>query len=342
MVVTATYSDKSKKAVTGFTLSGNTNLSAGEKTITVNYTEGKVSKSATLKVTVEPVPVVMTDLVIVTKPAKVRYNVGDIFDSTGIALKAIYSDGSEKSIPSFSITDGGVLKATQTFVTVSYSEAGETKTAKIDIIVDEVPITVVGVAISGEWKSAYKPGESFDATGMTVKVRYSDGTENSTSEITVLGGVNLTRDIKFVTVNTKIDNVEVSLPVAITVSETETSEKHLAGIRIAALPEKVAYATGENFVKDGMVVIATYSDGTEAQVIAFTVEGGENLAVGTTSVKVSYTEGNMTKTADVPIRVSVDGQSSAEGNDFPWWILIVSVCVLGVAAIVVFGTKKKN
>lgn len=62
MVVTATYSDESTKDVTAdATLSGFDSSSAGEVTVTVSYTEGDVTKTATFTVTiVEPVTTTYT------------------------------------------------------------------------------------------------------------------------------------------------------------------------------------------------------------------------------------------------------------------------------------------
>ncbi len=53
MVVTATYSDGATAAVTGYTTSPSALSTVGTQTITVSHTEGSVTKTATLSVTVE-------------------------------------------------------------------------------------------------------------------------------------------------------------------------------------------------------------------------------------------------------------------------------------------------
>ena len=51
---------------------------------------------------------------------------------------------------------------------------------------------------------------------------------------------------------------------------------------------------GENFDKTGMVVTATYNDGTTSAVEGYTVTNGTKLTAGQTSVKISYTENGVT------------------------------------------------
>jgi hypothetical protein len=54
MVVTATYSDNTAAAVTSYTTSGFNSSSAGQKTVTVSYTEGGVTKTTSFSVTINP------------------------------------------------------------------------------------------------------------------------------------------------------------------------------------------------------------------------------------------------------------------------------------------------
>ncbi len=56
MVVTAGYSDGSHKAVTGYTVTDGDNLTAGKTSVTVSYTEGGITETATQAITVNPAP----------------------------------------------------------------------------------------------------------------------------------------------------------------------------------------------------------------------------------------------------------------------------------------------
>ena len=78
----------------------------------------------------------------------------------------------------------------------------------------------------------------------------------------------------------------------------------LIGIAITKAPVKTAYKAGEAFDAAGMVVTATYSNGAKLDNPAYTVAPPGALAVGTTTVTISYSEGGVTKTATQKISVT--------------------------------------
>ena len=78
----------------------------------------------------------------------------------------------------------------------------------------------------------------------------------------------------------------------------------LESIEVTTMPDKVEYTEGENFDATGMVVTATYSDETTKPVTNYTISGGDNLAVGTIEVTISYTEGDITVETTVGITVT--------------------------------------
>lgn len=65
----------------------------------------------------------------------------------------------------------------------------------------------------------------------------------------------------------------------------EASE--LTSLKITQEPAKTSYAAGESFDKTGMIVMGVYSDGTETEITAYTVDK-TTLAEGETAVIVSY------------------------------------------------------
>lgn len=78
----------------------------------------------------------------------------------------------------------------------------------------------------------------------------------------------------------------------------------LTEIAVTTAPAKTAYKAGETFDPAGMVVTATYSNGATLDNPAYTVAPSGALAVGTTTVTISYTEGGVTKTATQAITVT--------------------------------------
>lgn len=78
----------------------------------------------------------------------------------------------------------------------------------------------------------------------------------------------------------------------------------LTGIAITKAPVKTVYKAGETFDAAGMVVTATYSNGAKLDNPAYTVAPSGALAVGTTTVTISYSEGGVTKTTAQTITVT--------------------------------------
>lgn len=78
----------------------------------------------------------------------------------------------------------------------------------------------------------------------------------------------------------------------------------LKSIAITTPPTKTTYTAGETFDPSGMVVTATYSDGTTAAVTDYSVSPSAALTVYDTTITVSYTEDDVAKTTTVNISVT--------------------------------------
>ena len=80
--------------------------------------------------------------------------------------------------------------------------------------------------------------------------------------------------------------------------------KTLSSIAVTTPPTKTVYREGDDFDPTGMVVTATYDDGTTAPVVGYTVTDGNAMAADKTNVTISYTEGGETKTTTQNITVA--------------------------------------
>jgi uncharacterized repeat protein (TIGR02543 family) len=83
------------------------------------------------------------------------------------------------------------------------------------------------------------------------------------------------------------------------------TSKTLASIAITTHPTKTTYTMGESLNMAGMVVRATYTNGTTATVTGYTTSGFSSTTAGTQTVTVSYSEDGVTKTATFTVMVSV-------------------------------------
>lgn len=84
----------------------------------------------------------------------------------------------------------------------------------------------------------------------------------------------------------------------------EQEEKLLTSIEITTLPTKTKYTEGEKFSTAGMKVTAKYSDGTSKEITNYTLSPNTTLKTTDKTIIITYTEGNVTKTAEQVITVT--------------------------------------
>jgi len=80
---------------------------------------------------------------------------------------------------------------------------------------------------------------------------------------------------------------------------TTTTSKTLSSIAITTLPTKTVYVIGENLDTSGMVVTATYSDGSTASVTSYSTSSFDSSTAGVKTITVSYNS----KTTTFTVRV---------------------------------------
>lgn len=137
MVVTATYTDSSTSAVTGFTVECADPLTAETSSVLVKYVENGISRTTKQAITVAPVTLASIE---VTTSPKTEYKAGDALDLTGVAVTATYTDESTKEVTencTFAPVEGTLLTVEDTAITVTYTEGDTTKTDTITITVTE-------------------------------------------------------------------------------------------------------------------------------------------------------------------------------------------------------------
>ena len=253
---------------------------------------------------VEAQAVELSEIYIEEEPTKTIYQEGENFDKTGMRVIARYSDGSTKEVTDYDVIGGENLTQDITSVTIRYTENGiiKTTTQPITVNSNETEITLSEIYIEEEpTKTVYEEGENFDNAGMVVIARYSDGSSKEIENYDVIGGENLKAGTTSVTISYTENGVTKTTEQSIIVNKGQVV---LSGIYVSQSPNKISYQEGESFDKTGMVVIATYSDGSSKEITNYDIIGGENLTSDTTSVTISYTENGVTKTTEQPITVN--------------------------------------
>lgn len=139
MAVTARYTDGQSRTVTGYTYSPTGALKLSDTTITVSYTEGDVTKTATQAITVAKV---LDRIAVTTPPNRTSYFSGEQFSTAGMVVTAHYTDGSSGTASGYTYSPTGALAAGNTTITVSYTEGGVTKTTTQAITVTTINTTL--------------------------------------------------------------------------------------------------------------------------------------------------------------------------------------------------------
>ena len=129
-----------------------------------------------------------------------------------------------------------------------------------------------------------------DGGTLTYSAAPSSGTGTGTITLSVTGAKNY---------------LDYSISVVIYAKEAP-----LTGIVVTTPPTKTAYNIGDSFDKTGMVITASYEDGSNNTVSAYTVSP-EIMTAETTSVTISYTEDEVTKTAVQAVTVGARPMASA-------------------------------
>ena len=294
MVVTVTYDDETTREVTNYNYSPVV-LSINDTYVTISYREMMTTVTTTQPVTVKNL---LKKIQIITPPTETAYEIGDTIDLTGMVVYAFYSDGTNHEISNYTYSPHVVSSASDTEVTITYTEDGITKTAIQDITVGNTP-NLVSIAVSTPpTKVIYKAGEYFDPSGMVVTATFDNGTTKNVSGYTYSPTGTLQQSDSVITISYTKKGITKTTTQNITVV-------YLTSIAITNPPTYTSYYDDEIFNTAGMEVTAYYSDSTSAVITTYSVSPSGTLPYGTTSVTISYSEGGITKTTTQNVSVSI-------------------------------------
>jgi hypothetical protein len=273
------YTDgTSEIKTTGYEVSGFDSSSAGEKTVTVTYKAPTVLASTrTTSFTVTVVDV--SEIEVNTLPEKTEFLSGDSFDSTGLSILVKYTDGtSEIKTTGYEVSGFDSSSAGEKTVTVTYKAPtvlASTRTTSFTVTV--VDVSEIEVNTLPE-KTEFLSGDSFDSTGLSILVKYTDGTsEIKTTGYEISGFDSGSVGEKTITVTYKTHTATFKVTVY-----------DLSGIRITSFPSKIYYKIGETFDPSGLTVASVRQDGTEEEITDYDISGFDSSTAGSKTITVSY------------------------------------------------------
>ena len=285
--IKATYNDTSTEIIdmtnTNVSVTGFSNSTVGEKTLTVTY------KSKTTTFTVSVVAKSATKIEVSTKPTKTTYITNyETLNLDGGTIKVTYNDTSTETI---SMTDSnvsvtGFTNNTLGNVTLTVTYKGKTTTFYVTIV-DKTAIKLE--VITNPTKTSYIQNyENLNLTGGTIKVTYNDNstaTKNMIDPGIEVTGFNNTKVGKN-TLTITYKNVSTTFDVTIVA-------KSITKIAVSTLPTKTTYIQNyETLNLAGGKIKATYDD-TSTEIIDMTntnvsVTGFSNKTLGEATLTVTY------------------------------------------------------
>lgn len=146
-------------------------------------------------------------------------------------------------------------------------------------------------------KTTYNMGEPLDTEGLTLTATYT-----YTGEVTIVSGYTVSgydsAKAGTQTVAVTFGGFEVSFPVTV-------EEVTLTGVTLKSTPDKMVYDAGEELDTTGLVLTASYSDGSTADILSgYTVSGYDMTTVGVQTITVTY--GEMTATFTITVNEVVE------------------------------------
>ena len=297
------YADSSTANITDYAVFSPDPLTAGTTSVLASYTEGGVTKTASISGITVTTPAWSTATYSIT--AK------NTFTTTG-------------SVPS-----GSSATLAETNNTSKQMTAGNSQTVTLS---GYISIKITKITLSTRSNSSSGAGNfSYSLDGGTTFIDIIATSNFSTSGwhgawSTSYVDVEKTTDISVrSSIIFKVAATANSLYVESYDIQWETVElPDLSSIAVSGTPSKTTYYSGESFDPTGITVTATYSDSSTANVTSSCTYAPSPLTQGTTSVTVSYTEGEITRTASVsgltvtaaPSLTTVSFGSNSEDNNW--------------------------
>ena len=160
---------------------------------------------------------------------------------------------------------------------------------------------LASIALSGTYPTTFNQGDAFSYEGMTVTATYEDNsTKDVTSSATFSGYDMSTTGNQTVTVSYTEEEVTKTTTYNIVVNAPPA----LASIALSGT-YPTTFTQGDAFSTTGMTVTATYEDESTKDVTSSATFSGYDMStLGAQTVTVSYTEGEVTKTATYQITIT--------------------------------------
>ncbi|MCQ2801457.1 MAG: bacterial Ig-like domain-containing protein [Bacilli bacterium] len=291
LTIEAYYNNGSHKQAIPTSISGYNKNQTGKQTVIVHLNELGIEKTATFDVTVNAV---VAESIVLSGEYKTSYIVGDTFSSEGLIVTAKYNNKTEAQVTPTSIVGYDMQKAGVQTVIVYYGDLSAT----YNITVEEVPVVLSSISLSGDYQEEFMLGDDFNSDGLIVTAHYDNGTSKVVEPTSISGYDMFEEGVQEVLVEYEENGKTMENTYEISVISPIT----LSSIKLSGTYQKEFY-TGDDFSYEGLKVTAVYSDGTTKDVNSFEVSGFDSTKVGYQTIKVSYEEDGTTVSTTYTVKL---------------------------------------
>lgn len=229
-------------------------------------------------------------------PNKKNYFTGESFDPTGLSFTATFSDDSSAQITSSVVFEPDPLTAGTTSVTAKYTYGTITLSRQISGLT-VADLGIEDIIYTGTLtKSVYTHGDTFDPSGLSFTVKYSNNTTENVSNSSLIFNNGQVLSAGQTSVSVTFNKLDLSKTIQLT---GITVKNVLLNLKKEGSLTKTTYYEGDPFSLAGLNFIAEYKDGSSKNVNDSISINVNKLQLTTTSVKASYTYEGVTKSIDI-------------------------------------------
>ena len=294
MVIVGSYTNDGKsKIITDYTWSPEVFITEGEQdvviTATVDESDDEDEEETTPITASLPVTVIGLELLSIevsVLPNTISYAHHSAFDPEGMVVVGHYNSGGIQELTEYTWSPETFEETgdQQVTITVIADEQEFTTTVDVNVYatIESISITTLPDTLE------YFTGYDFDPTGMVVTAKYSDGTSGEITDYEYEPKTFTNADENTVTI-TK-DGISTTLSVKLTANVVEKLE-------IISYPDNMIYENGTQLDTTGMVIQATYTDGTVKELaegeysitpVRFTEDGVIEVTISADEAYVSF------------------------------------------------------
>ncbi len=191
MEVVAHYNNlASDGPITGYTWTPKEGLNMGTSAVQVSYTEGSVTKTASVDINVAPRQV--TGISAKTAPTKLNYVAGQQLNLAGLAVALSYNDGTSVDVPFTNFATFGITASPANGTPLAMSNNGSPITVSLDAQTASVgplsvsPKAITSISIADNLSDLnqgrvqyYVASEALSINDIAVDLAYNDGTHEN-------------------------------------------------------------------------------------------------------------------------------------------------------------------